>query len=215
MGTHDIPAFNTGVVTAAPAKDTLRGALRIIRDEHFTLSTVLHSMQQMLHRGPGDERQQFFDVMRAMLFYIDEFPEKCHHPKESNLLFPALARAAPELMPVIKALEMEHMKGHQRVRELQHLLLAWELLGESHRQQFTDDVLDYISLYHKHIKTEETQLLPVAERRLTAEEREELDTAFQSNCDPLEPGSRDKSYERLFTRIVLHAPAPGLGLGLG
>src|SRR4029450_4413992 len=115
------------------------GALQIIRDEHFALGTVLHSMQQMLRRGPGDPRQQFFDVIRAMLFYIDEFPEKRHHPKESDLLFPLLARAAPELMPVIETLEMEPMKGHERVRELQHLLLAWELLGESHRQAFADD----------------------------------------------------------------------------
>ena len=189
------------------------GALQIIRDEHFTLGTVLHSMQQMLRRGPGDAPQQFFDVIRAMLFYIDEFPEKRHHPKESDLLFPVLARAAPELMPVIERLEMEHKTGHERVRELQHLLLAWELLGESHRQQFADDVLDYISLYLNHIKTEETQLLPVAERCLTAAERAQLDTAFQANCDPLESGSHDKSYERLFTRIVLHAPAPGVGLG--
>jgi hypothetical protein len=75
-------------------------------------------------------------------------------------------------------------------------------------------VLDYISLYLNHIKTEETQLLPAAERCLTAEERAELDTAFQANCDPLGPGSLDKSYERLFTRIVLHAPAP-IRVGLG
>ena len=30
------------------------GALQIIRDEHFTLGTVLHSLQQTLRRGPGD-----------------------------------------------------------------------------------------------------------------------------------------------------------------
>ena len=190
------------------------GALQIIRDEHFTLGTVLHSLQQMLRRGPGDAPQQFFDVVRAMLFYIDEFPEKRHHPKESDLLFPLLVRAAPDLKPVIERLEMEHMTGHERVRELQHLLLAWELLGDSHRQAFADDVLDYISLYMNHIKTEETQLLPAAERCLTAAERAQLDTAFQANCDPLGPGSLDKSYERLFTRIVLHAPAP-IRVGLG
>ena len=190
------------------------GALQIIRDEHFTLGTVLHSLQQTLRRGPGDAPQQFFDEMRAMLFYIDEFPEKRHHPKESDLLFPLLARGAPELMPVIKQLEMEHMTGHERLRELQHLLLAWELLGESRRQQFTDAVLDYVASHLNHIKTEETQVLPVAERCLTAAERAQLDTAFQSNCDPLGPGSRDKSYERLFTRIVLHAPAP-IGTGSG
>jgi hemerythrin-like domain-containing protein len=34
-----------------------------------------------------DDRDQFFDVLRAMLFYVDEFPERLHHPKESALLY--------------------------------------------------------------------------------------------------------------------------------
>ena len=77
------------------------GALQIIRDEHFTLGTASLSAANAA-AWPGDAPQQFFDEMRAMLFYIDEFPEKRHHPKESDLLFPVLARAAPELMPVIE-----------------------------------------------------------------------------------------------------------------
>ena len=81
-----------------------RPALQIIRDEHAAVSAVLRSMLQMLERGADDEPMRFFDVVRAMLFYIDEFPERRHHPKESDLLFPKLARVAPELMPVIRRL---------------------------------------------------------------------------------------------------------------
>ena len=33
----------------------------------------------MVERGPGDNPEKFFDVLRAMLFYIDEFPEP-HRP---------------------------------------------------------------------------------------------------------------------------------------
>ena len=105
--------------------------LQIIRDEHAALAAVLRSLLMMIERGPGDAPEQFFDVLRAMLFYIDEFPERLHHPKESDLLFPRLARAAPALMPVIRRLEFDHMSGEGKVRELQHLLLAWELLGRA------------------------------------------------------------------------------------
>eukprot|EP01136_Pigoraptor_vietnamica_P043728 Opistho-1_new@19500 len=94
-------------------------ALRVIRDEHASLSAMLQSLLQMVRRGPEpdgkDEHERFFDVLRAMLFYIDEFPEKHHHPKESNLLFPRLARAAPQVLPVIEQLEREHMSGEMRV----------------------------------------------------------------------------------------------------
>src|SRR5688572_33508356 len=105
-------------------------ATQIIRDEHGALSAMLRSLAMMIDQGPGDAPERFFDVLRAMLFYIDEFPERRHHPKESNLLFPKLARRQPDLMPVIQRLEADHMGGERRVRDLQHLLLAWEPLGE-------------------------------------------------------------------------------------
>ena len=88
-----------------------RPALRIIRDEHVAVAAVLRSLIHMIDRGPGDQPERFFDVLRAMLFYIDEFPERFHHPKESDLLFPKIARVAPELMPVIQRLEHDHMAG--------------------------------------------------------------------------------------------------------
>ena len=53
-------------------------SLRIIRDEHAALSAMLRSLAMMVQRGPvkDSERQNYFEVMRAMLFYVDEFPEK-------------------------------------------------------------------------------------------------------------------------------------------
>ena len=62
--------------------------LQIIRDEHAALAAVLRSLLMLVERGPQNEPECFFDVLRAMLFYIDEFPEKLHHPKETELLFP-------------------------------------------------------------------------------------------------------------------------------
>ena len=190
-----------------------RTALQIIRQEHSTVSAVLRSLLQMLERGPGeDEPERFFDVLRAMLFYIDECPERQHHPKESDLLFPMIARVAPALMPVIRALEDDHMHGEQRVRELQHLLLAWELLGDSRRSAFVDAAGDYVAFYLTHMRTEEQELLPAAEKLLNAEDWVQLDAAFAHHADPLADGHRDPIYDRLFTRIVLRAPAP-IGVG--
>ena len=70
---------------------------------------MLHAMTQLVERGPLEDAQKFFEVMRAMLFYIDEFPEQLHHPKESNLLFPKVVKRAPEVMSAIDRLERDHM----------------------------------------------------------------------------------------------------------
>jgi hemerythrin-like domain-containing protein len=186
--------------------------MQIIRDEHAALAAVLRSLQMMIARGPQDQPERFFDVVRAMLFYIDEFPERLHHPKESDLLFPKLARVAPELMPVIRKLEVDHMQGENKVRGLQHMLMGWELIGDSRRATFTDSATKYIAFYLEHMRIEETELLPVAEKRLTEEDWALLDPAFLSSRDPLAGGVRDPSYDRLFTRIVMTAPAP-IGVG--
>lgn len=189
-----------------------RSFLQIIRDEHSAVSAVLRSLLQLLERGPDDESERFFDVLRAMLFYIDEFPERRHHPKESDLLFPKLARVAPQLMSVIRKLEDDHLSGEHRVRELQHLLLAWELLGDSRRPAFEQAARKYVEFYLNHMRTEETELLPVAQRELGEADRKQLDAAFQTHGDPLASGDHDPIYDRLFTRIVMRTPAP-IGVG--
>lgn len=190
-----------------------RPALQIIRDEHSAVAAMLRSLLQMIELGPGDSPMRFFDVLRAMLFYIDEFPERLHHPKESNLLFPKLARVAPELMPVIQRLESDHMKGEGRVRELQHLLLGWELLGEARQPAFATAAQEYVRFYLEHMQLEEAQILPAAHARLSEEDWAQLDAAFAQNRDPLATGAdHDPTYDRLFTRIVMKAPAP-IGVG--
>ena len=189
-----------------------RPALQIIRDEHAAVAAVLRSLLQMIERAPDDDPERFFDVMRAMLFYVDEFPERRHHPKESDLLFPKVARAAPELMPVIRRLEDDHLQGEGRVRELQHLLLAWELLGDSRRETFQQAVREYVDFYLSHMRIEETDILPTAIRTLSEADWAQLDHAFQQQQDPLVTGSHDPVYDRLFTRIVMKTPAP-IGVG--
>ena len=75
-------------------------SIRIIHDEHAALAAMLQSLRMMVKRGPGTDANSFFDVLRAMLFYIDEFPERLHHTKETELLFPPVAaRRRPSPSP--------------------------------------------------------------------------------------------------------------------
>jgi hemerythrin-like domain-containing protein len=189
-----------------------RPALQIIRDEHAAVAAVLRSLLQMMERAPDEQPERFFDVMRAMLFYIDEFPERRHHPKESDLLFPKVARVAPQLMAVIRRLEDDHLQGEDRVRELQHLLLAWELLGDSRRAAFQEAARASVEFYLSHMRVEETEILPTAIRLLPDADWAQLDEAFAQLRDPMATGSHDPVYDRLFTRIVMRTPAP-IGVG--
>lgn len=187
--------------------------LRVIRDEHNALSGMLQSLSLLIRRGPGDDPQRFFDTLEAMLFYIDEFPERLHHMKESDLLFPRVVKLAPQTAEVINRLEHDHAKGEPAVRELQHLLLAWKFLGESRRSAFVEQFALYRNFYLEHMLLEEKEILPAAEQCLSSQDWAELDAAFSANRDPLTGKyPPDDIYEQLFKRIVHDAPAP-IGLG--
>lgn len=188
-------------------------ALQTIRDEHASLAAMLQSMRLMVEKGPSDDHRQFFNVLRAMLFYIDEFPERLHHPKESNLLFPKVVKLAPKTMGAVDKLERDHMRSEKAARDLQHLLLAWDLLGPSRRAAFEEAVGHYIDAYLEHMNLEENVILPEAERCFSDEDWRLLDAAFAENADPLTGQYRPtEAYERLFTLIVTRAPSP-IGLG--
>ncbi len=188
-------------------------SIRTIREEHSSLGAMLRSMTLMVQRGTGDNPEKFFDVLRAMLFYMDEFPQRLHHTKETELLFPSVAARSAATREVIAQLEHEHAVGEAKVRELQHLLLAWELLGDSRRALFEAALKSFVDFYLMHIHLEETVVIPEALKVLDEADWQALDAAFDDHCNPLTGKyQREPLYDRLFTRITMHAPAP-IGLG--
>ena len=186
--------------------------LDVIRDEHHALSAMLRSLSMLLGQARREGRMPDFDVLRAMLFYIDEFPERLHHTKESALLFPRLRERAPELAEVLDRMDRDHAAGEKAIRDLEHSLLAFEVMGESRRIAFEQAVERYISFYLQHMAVEENDLLPAARRLFTAADWAELDAAFAANRDPLTGHEPQDEYRPLFRKIVMNAPAP-IGLG--
>ena len=188
-------------------------SLKTINEEHATLNAMLQSLLMMIKRGPLNEPELFFDILRAMLFYIDEVPEKQHHPKETELLFPLVAKRSPRCAEVIQRLNNEHHKGESSIRDLQHLLVAWELLGDSRRVAFETAAQQYVDFYKEHMHLEESVVIPEALKVLNADDWRSIDAAFAMNSDPLSTSkARDPMYDRLFTKITLRTPAP-IGLG--
>lgn len=187
-------------------------ALRIIHEEHVALSAMLRSILLLLaqHRRQGTLPD--FAALRAMLFYVDEFPEKRHHLKESELLFPRLRARTASAGEALDRLDREHAQGERSIRDLQHALLGFEMMGEARRESFERAAQQYVDFYLVHMSLEESQILPLAEQVLTEQDWTELNAAFASNRDPLTGHAPDDEYRALFSRIVNAVPAP-IGLG--
>lgn len=186
-------------------------SLRIIRQEHRALSAMLRAISLLLgeHRRRGTVPD--FDALRAMLFYVDEFPEKLHHPKETQLLFPKLRGLDAHVDSVLDRLDHDHRCGEHAVRELEHALVAFEMMAETdqreaRREVFETAVQKYVAFYLEHMQLEETVVLPLAERALGAADWTELDAAFLANRDPLAGHEVGEPYRPLFRKILRLLP---------
>jgi hemerythrin-like domain-containing protein len=191
--------------------------LQIIRDEHAALSAVLRSLMLLIAEQRRKQLPMAFEVVRAMLFYIDEFPERLHHPKESELLFPKLRARSATAGAMLDRLDADHARSQRAILELEHEVLALEMMAEARdaderRRRFEEHVEAYVLGYLEHIRIEETEALPLAERVLGPADWAELDAAFMRNRDPLTRRESDDEFRPLFKRILLTLPAP-LGLG--
>jgi hemerythrin-like domain-containing protein len=186
--------------------------LTVIRQEHAALAAMLRSLPLLLEHHRRQQTLPDFGLLRAMLFYVDEFPERLHHPKEDELLFPRVRQRCPELASTLDQLERDHEHGERAIRDLEHALLAFEVLGEPRREAFERAVQGYVDFYLHHMSVEENEVLPAAQRTLAAADWAVIDLAFAANRDPLTGHEPDDVYRPLFARIVNTAPAP-VGLG--
>ncbi len=179
--------------------------IKVIKAEHAALMGMLRSVPPLLAEWRGRQTPPAaadFALLRAMLFYIDEFPEKLHHPKESQLLFTILRARAPEIRDLLDKLDEDHFRGERAIRDLEHALLAFEMLGEPRRAVFEQMSERYVRAYLNHMQTEEREILPLALKVLSADDWGDLDEAFAANRDPLTGHAPDEEYRALFQKVL-------------
>lgn len=186
-------------------------SIETIRREHRSISAVLHGLRQLAKDAEDPTLRPRFDVFHAMIYYIDQFPERLHHPKEDRYLFALLAARAPQTRKLVEELRAEHVMGAQLIRDLEQALVALEVGWAGGARAFCAAVDAYAEFHWSHMRKEEKELLPLAERFLTEEDWREIDAGFAGNDDPI-ADLREQDFEKLFTRIVTLAPEP-IGLG--
>jgi hemerythrin-like domain-containing protein len=189
----------------------MKDAIAVLKSEHRSISAVLHGLKELARMAQDATVRPRFQVLRSMLRYIDEYPERLHHPKEDEHLFARVLQRAPEARALVDQLQAEHREGAQLIRELERALLFFEEGWPLGAREFAQAVEAYAEFHWMHMRKEEQELLPIAERVLTAGDWNAIDRAFAANRDPV-ADIEHRDYEKLFTRIANLAPAP-VGLG--
>jgi len=187
-------------------------AIRIIRDEHRSLATVLHGLLYLVRQIRFHLAEPDFALFRAMVYYIDAFTERFHHPKEDEYLFQRLRMRDPAAAALLDRLHQDHLVGADKIRLLIQALRRYEQRGDVWFPAFAEIVGDFAAFHWDHMQREETEVLPLAEQFLTSADWEEIDAAFMGHTDPLFGEYVVDHYNELFSRIVKLAPPP-LGTG--
>jgi hemerythrin-like domain-containing protein len=189
----------------------MKDAIAILKSEHRSISAVLHGLKELARMAQDATVRPRFQVLRSMLRYIDEYPERLHHPKEDEHLFARVAARAPQARKLIDELKKEHEQGAGLIRELERALLFFEEGWPAGGREFQQAVDAFAEFHWRHMRKEELELLPIAERVLSAADWRAIERAFATNLDPIAE-LQERDYERLFSRIANLAPAP-VGLG--
>ena len=187
-------------------------ALSIIRDEHRTISAILHGLNFLVGEIRARRKQIDPQVFHAMIYYLDTFAERVHHPKEDQYLFGMMRSRSAEASSVIAQLESEHAAGGELLRRLAQAMIRYEEGGEREFAHFEREVGNFVESYRSHMRKEEDQLFPLALGMLTPLDWVTVDAAFAENRDPLAAEREEKDFDRLFARIVAIAPPP-IGVG--
>jgi hemerythrin-like domain-containing protein len=183
-----------------------RSAIQVILSEHHRLTSIVSGMLRVaddMASGPGLSSAM---LMRAMLYYINEFPEQVHHPKEEQYLFARLRARTGEFGAVTWELARQHEEGKLRVQALERALTRYELAGTDMLPALRDSVYGYADFYAGHRHLEESVILPGAQRHLTVSDWMEIDEAFGANRDPFESLETEDNLNDLYRLIVQTMP---------
>lgn len=187
-------------------------ALAQLYEEHSSLVAVLDAVSALVREVR--EHGEFIDpkIFRAILYYLDVFLEREHHRKEEAILFPRIRQRTHDADAILDQLACEHEAGEHAIRELEQAFVRYEEHGDNEFPAFAAAVDSYVKRYREHMRKEEREVMPLAQRVLTPEDWVDIEAAFATHRDPLAGTSPEMRHDELFRRIVMLVPAP-LGLG--
>jgi hemerythrin-like domain-containing protein len=143
--------------------------------------TLKHEHQVILQVLDAAERDashpETLDLQRVEKFvdFLRNFADRCHHAKEQDLLFPAMAaRGLPLDTGPIAVMLHEHDQGREHVRAI-----FLELDEDApDRALIARHLSEFVMLLRGHISKEDDVLYPMANQLLSAADQEALEAEF-------------------------------------
>ncbi|HWQ27048.1 MAG TPA: hemerythrin domain-containing protein [Chlorobaculum sp.] len=157
----------------------------MLEAEHKVIALIVSAaplLAEKLEDGSWFDKTIITDIVEFMRRYADQ----CHHGKEEELLFPALAeKGVPMQGCPIGGLINEHARGRVLVKGLEESADALQNNRDdvSARTRLVSNLRGIAELYPGHIWREDYLLFPMTCKILSGEEQDKLYAAFEKVDD--------------------------------
>jgi hemerythrin-like domain-containing protein len=170
----------------------------ILRKEHEAITRMLEAAEITAEKLERNEavRAEWLDGMGE---FFSVFLDSCHHGKEEEIFFPALAKKG---MPVdggpIGVMLHEHDEGRALAQRLRELAQAYGNGDQAAGTEWAATARQYTQLLREHILKENNVLFPMAEGMLSTTEEEELAARFeQMELEKMGKGTHERLHVRM------------------
>lgn len=156
-----------------------------------------------------------FKLLWSIIYYIEEYPEKLHHPKEETVLFPALRARTDAINATLDELQQQHQNSRVPLEQIRTLLGRVEADIPLALDQLATKVAAYATFHWQHMRLEEDTVLVTAREILTDADWEAIANAFTANADPINADNTTSNarFRELYRRIEYLVPPPwGMGV---
>ena len=185
-----------------PPQSAAESAISRIKGEHRALACVLGGIQVWVARCREPGAIPDLELLDSMLRYVENVPDRLHHPKEDAVLFPTVAIRAPDGATLVRELERDHARGAPMLAALRHAFRVFRDGGQNALNQLGTAADEFTDFYLYHMRREEEQLLPLAVVALAQADWERVDSAFSNNADPLFNAELSAEYRKLYQHIT-------------
>lgn len=173
---------------------------RVLRDEHRLILRVIDGLESILDEGPAAAAS---DTLAEYVTFFRLFTDACHHGKEEDLLFGALAeRGFTTDSGPLGALLEEHRQGRALVGRMTNAVEAMERGDPDAPSAFSDAGREYIELLRRHIEKEDQGVFHMADGALPEPACRALCDGYANVCARKFEGRSGAELEALGERLA-------------
>ena len=177
-------------------------AIDLMVEEHTLIKRMLVVTRKFAIKVLNNEEVDYNDFNKVIDF-VRNFADKHHHSKEEVILFKKMGEVLGERIATgpIMGMLVEHDLGRLFIGNLESALVKFKAGNIDSRVDIIANAIGYTDLLYRHIDKENTAIYTFAQRRLSKEQLDEINTlCFDVETEATKNGLQDR-YLKLLVEL--------------